>query len=150
MLARSPSRRTLFAAAWLMLQAALVLTAGRRINHAFGFRMFEESSTVQLHLERLVDDGGSLPIDAAWTTHDCEGRAVRYRWADLVRSGPVRLDAPLLAPYGADAGLLRARAAVAWVATHTPRDCETRGFAATVTRVRNGRALPDVAFTVSR
>jgi hypothetical protein len=150
MLARSPSLRTLFAAGWLTLQAALVLTAGRRINHAFGFRMFEESSTLALHLERLVDDGGRLPVDGAWTAHDCEGRAVRYRWSDLVRSGPVWLDVPLLEPYGADAGLARARAAVAWVAAHTPRDCETRGFAATVTRVRNGHLLPDVDFTVSR
>jgi hypothetical protein len=140
----------LFAVGWLTLQAVLVLTAQRRFNHAFGFRMFEESTTVTLHVERLVDDAGSLPIAAAWTVHDCAGRPVTYRWSELVPVGPFRLDVPLSEPYGADAGLARARAAVAWVAAHTPGDCETRALTATVTRVRNGRELPDVSFTVPR
>jgi hypothetical protein len=148
--ARSPSLRTLFAAAWLVAQAALVLTAERRSNHAFGFRMFEEITTVELRVSRLVDDGGNLPMGATWTAHDCDGRPVEYRWHDLVRVGPTFLNGPLLEPYGADTGLMRARAAVAWVATHTPRDCETRGLVATVSRVRNRRPLSDVTFTVSR
>jgi hypothetical protein len=147
---RWPWLRSLFAAAWLIAQAVLILTAERRSNHAFGFRMFEENTLVELRLSRLVDDGGNLPVGATWTTHDCEGQPVEYRWHDLVRVGPTFLNAPLLEPYGADTGLMRARAAVAWVATHTPRDCETRGFVATVSRVRNRRPLRDLTFTVSR
>jgi hypothetical protein len=149
-LTRSPSLRTLFAAVWLLVQALLILTAGRRINHAFGFRMFEESATIALHVERLVDDSGSLPIAAEWHAHDCRGQPIRYRWRDLVPSQLPLLDYALTAPYGADAALATARAAVAWVATHTPDDCETRAFAATVTRTRNGHLLDDISFTVRR
>lgn len=149
MFERFPSLRTLFAALWLAAQAALVLTSGGRLNHAFGFRMFEESTTVSLHVERLVD-GGSLPISDEWTTQDCQGRPARYQWHVLVPSGPQWLDVPLGAPYGSDAGLARAQAAVAWVATHTPDDCKTERFVATVTRRRNGRTLDDVVFSVPR
>jgi hypothetical protein len=146
--ARFPSLRIAFAVAWLIVQAALILTAGRRINHAFSFRMFEESSTATLHLARLVE-GGALPVHDEWQTRDCSGRAVRYRWHELVPDLPW-LDVPLGAPYGADAALARARAAVAWVAAHTPGDCEAHGLAATVERVRNGRVLASVGFVVPR
>ncbi len=135
--------------AWLAAQALLVGSAGRRLQHAFVFRMFEESSTVALHVERLVD-GGSLPIGEAWQARDCAGGAHSYRWSELVPAGPLYLDAQRLAPYGADAGVAQARAAVAWVAAHTPDDCETTALVATVRAVRNGRPLPPVRFTVAR
>ena len=143
------TRRAAVVVAWLLLQALLVATAGSRLQHAFGFRMFEESSTVMLHVERLVD-GGSLPIGEEWLTRDCAGHPHTYRWRTLVPAGPVVLDAARIQPYGADAGVAQARAAVAWVAAHTPDDCEATALVATVHPVKNGRPLPAVHFTVAR
>jgi hypothetical protein len=142
-------RRAAFVVAWLAAQALLVATAGGRIQHAFGFRMFEESSTVAVHVERLVD-GGSLPIGDAWQARDCAGVAHTYRWRALVPAGPTVLDVGRLAPYGADAAVAQARAAVAWVAAHTPDDCDTPALVATVRAVKNGRPLPPLRFTVVR
>ena len=147
-----PSRpwlRTAFAAAWLAAQAVLIATAGARLQHSFGFRMFEESSTASLHVERIVE-GGSLPVGLDWTAHDCRGAPHTYVWRRLVPFGPYQLDVPLNEPYGVDAAVARARAAVAWVATHTPDDCESSALDATVTPDTNGRAREPVRFTVRR
>ena len=53
---RSVSRlrhlRVVFSALWIGGQAALVLSAGMRPDHIFGFRMFPEASTMEIHLWR--------------------------------------------------------------------------------------------------
>src|SRR4051812_16331863 len=80
-----------FAAAYLAVQAALVLTAGQRADAAFGFRMFPESSTMELHLARRVEaptgHGTTLvPVeDGTWTAKDATGTMHVVRWKDRVK-----------------------------------------------------------------
>ena len=50
-----PKARVIFAAIWIAGQSALILTAGRRSEAAFGFRMFSESSTLSFSLTREID-----------------------------------------------------------------------------------------------
>jgi hypothetical protein len=146
---RFPGARLPFAVAWLAAQVALLATAGGRINHSFGFRMFDESALTVLHVERRVD-GGSLPIDDRWTARDCQGVPHEHVWKRLVPAGPYVLDHVLIAAYGADSAEARAKAVVQWVARHVPDDCETHAFDAVVSTVKNGRPRPDVRFTVTR
>jgi hypothetical protein len=146
-----PTARRLFVAAWLAAQATLVATAGLRADHAYGFRMFEESSTVELRLSRELDDGGLLPIDDDWEARDCTGALHHFSWSERVRlPAPERLGLALPAPYGAGAAEAQARAAVAWVAAHTPDDCQTLGFRAELRLRRNGLELQPISFTVRR
>lgn len=143
----APERRRIlragFAAAWLVAQGALIATAGSRPDRAFGFRMFAESGTVRLHVERVLDDGGLIPIgeDGAWEARDCAGEPHRFEWGHLVAyPAPWALDGELHSPYGTRAGLAQARAALEWVAAHTDGDCQTLGYRAVVEVRRNGGA----------
>ena len=47
--------RLVFCVAWITAQAVLILTAPRRADAAFGFRMFAESSTITVRLEREIE-----------------------------------------------------------------------------------------------
>ena len=58
-----PRARVVFAVVWLAAQAALIATAGLRPEHAFGFRMFSESTTAELHLYRRTFDGELVSED---------------------------------------------------------------------------------------
>jgi hypothetical protein len=145
--------RTGFAAAWLAVQAGLIATAGGRPDRALGFRMFAESGTVQLHVERVLDDGGLIPIggDGAWEARDCAGELHRFEWGRMVGyPAPWALERELHAPYGADAGAAQARAALEWVAAHTPDDCQTLAFRARVDVRRNGGVPERHQLTVER
>jgi hypothetical protein len=130
-----------FIAAWLATQLALIATAGRRPGHAFGFRMFSESSEIEVRLLRRVRGAGELvPVEhSQWVARDREGRPHRIHWGYLMgRNGP-HVEGPGRAPYGAVAQLAALEAALAWVAAHTPEDAETRQLVADVTVWTNGR-----------
>jgi hypothetical protein len=145
--------RTAFAAAWLAVQAYLIATAGARPDRALGFRMFAESGTVRLHVERVLDDGGMIPIggDGEWEARDCAGEPHRFAWGRMVGyPAPWALDQELHSPYGADAGAAEARAALEWVAAHTPEDCQTLALRARVEVRRNGGAPERRELTVER
>jgi hypothetical protein len=62
-----PRTRVAFAAAWIAGQAALVLTAARRPDHAFGFRMFPEASTIEIHLSRETERGSLDAPRGEWS-----------------------------------------------------------------------------------
>jgi hypothetical protein len=130
----------LFAAAWLSLQLGLVLTASRRPDGAFGFRMFPESSTVEVALFRELGRERVPVTDGAWTARDASGVAHTFTWRDRVKRPELAaFDVEMHASYGAAAQLARWQAALDDVAAHIPADAETRRLTLDVTVRRNGR-----------
>ncbi len=122
-----------------------MLTAGRRVDAAFAFRMFGESSTVRVALYREVlgADGKHNRVhvdDGVWSANDAGGLTRRFAWSDRVRRYELaRFDTETSAKYGVDATLARLQAALDDVATHTADDADTRRFFLDVTVRRNGR-----------
>jgi hypothetical protein len=152
MLDLGPRGRTILCGLFFGSEAVLSATAGMRSDRSYGFRMFPESSSIEVHLSRRLDDGQLLPVEAGrWLVHDCSGGLHTVLWRKMVRyPAPWKLDSPVGAPYGVESEIHRTRDAVAWVAAHTPEDCETRAFVAHVVPTRNGRALDPVDFEVPR
>jgi hypothetical protein len=141
-----PRVRTAFAAAYLATQIALVGTAGARADHAFGFRMFGESSTMNARLFREIDASSGhgtvkVPVEnGAWVARDSDGAPQRVSWRDRIREpGLATFDTTFHASYGADAQLARLQAALTDVAAHIPQDAETRGLVMEVSVRKNGR-----------
>ncbi len=133
------SYRILFAAFWLAGQMALVLTASRRVDGAFGFRMFSESSTMKLVLSRELEQGRVHVDDGVWTAHAADGTVHRLTWYDRVPTPYWIFDREMHASYGAAAQLARLQGALDDVAAHVPNDAETKRFVLDVTVRRNGR-----------
>jgi len=134
----------IFAVAWLAAQVALVLTADRRVDAAFGFQMFTESSTIRMSLYREIigADGQRLRVhvdDGVWSANDAGGLRRSFAWSERVRRYELaRFDTETAAKYSAAATLARLQAALDDVATHTPDDADTRRFFLDVTVRRNG------------
>lgn len=130
-----------FAAAWVGLQLVLVLTASRRPDGAFGFRMFPESSTIRVSLFRELGEGGRVPASGgAWTARDAAGAPHAFAWRDRVKRPELAtFDVEMHAAYGASAQLARWQAALDDVAAHLDMDAETRRLSLDVTVRRNGR-----------
>jgi len=133
--------RLLFTALWLALQFTLVLTADRRPDGAFGFRMFSESSTLRLVLYREVASGALVRVDdGTWLANDGAGVAHRFSWYDRVKRPEMGVfNREISASYGAEAQVERLRAALVDLASHVPDDAETRRFLLEATIRRNGR-----------
>jgi hypothetical protein len=137
--------RIVFAFAWVATQIALVITADRRPDGAFGFRMFADSSTVKITLYREVvgDDGQRTRIhleDGVWSARDTGGLKRRFAWTDRVRRRELAtFDTEMSSKYGTAAQLTRLQAALDDVATHTPDDADTRRFLLDVVVRKNGR-----------
>lgn len=141
-----PRSRVLFAAAWLVVQGALVATAGGRSDNAFGFRMFNESSTLNVHLSRRVDSmaghGTVLVsvVDGEWVARDRDGRPHRIKWRDRVHEGGLSaFDRTIHASYGSAAQLARLQLALDDVAAHLQEDVETRALVLEIDVRKNGR-----------
>jgi hypothetical protein len=135
-----PRARVAFAVSWIAGQLGLVLTAGRRPDHVFGFRMFPEASTVEIHVMR-VTAAGELPAPRGeWSARDASGQLRHFRWRDRVHD-PVlgALDERVFASYGVDAQLARLQRALDDVAHHLDEDAETVGLRANVVVRKNGR-----------
>jgi hypothetical protein len=142
-----PRARTAFAAAYLVTQMALVASAGGRADHAFGFRMFGESSTLNVALFRQIDSPsghGTVRVhveNGSWIAKNADGAPQRISWRDRVRDpGLSTFDTTIHASYGADAQVARLQLALADVAAHIPQDAETRGLVLEVSERKNGRA----------
>jgi hypothetical protein len=138
--------RVAFAATYLTLQAVLIVTSARRPDRAFGFQMFNESSTVQFALLREVESPsghGTLLVhasDGEWKARGLDGSLRRFAWRDRVKIPALSaFDVTLEAGYGASAQLARMQEALDDVAEHTPNDAETRRLLADVIVKRNGR-----------
>ncbi len=135
--------RVLFAAIWVLGQLALILTANRRVDGAFGFRMFNESSTIKLTLYREIDrPGGRERVrveGGAWTARGPDGTPRRITWYERIPRPRWVFDAEMHASYGAATQLERLQNALDYLATHVPEDDETRRFVLEVAVRRNGR-----------
>ena len=136
--------RLVVAFVWVAVQVTLILTAGRRPDGAFGFRMFNESSTIKLSLYREVEGPGGgrarVHVDAGvWTARAADGTNHRLSWYDRVPTPFFPFDREFHASYGARAQLARLQAALDDLATHLPLDAETRRLVLDVTVRRNGR-----------
>jgi hypothetical protein len=137
--------RIAFAFAGVATQVVLVITADRRPDGAFGFRMFAESSTVKITLYREVvgEDGQRKRIhleDGVWSARDAGGLKRRFAWTDRVRRRELAtFETEISSKYGTNAQLTRLQAALDDVATHTPDDADTRRFLLDVVVRKNGR-----------
>jgi hypothetical protein len=130
-----------FAAAWILGQATLVLTAATRPDHIFGFRMFPEASTLEIHLWRDTNAGAVATVRGDWSARSATGQLRHFSWRDRVRD-PVlgTVDARVFASYGVDAQLARLGHALDDVADHIADDAETRRLRAEVIVRKNGGA----------
>jgi hypothetical protein len=148
--------RLVFAAAWLAGQIALIVTADRRPDGAFGFRMFSESSTIKLALYREMGremgretgrETGDARVhvdDGVWSAVGPDGKTHRVTWYDRVPSPFWPFDRETHASYGAATQLVRLQRALDDVAAHIPEDAETRRLVLDVTIRRNGREATTV------
>jgi hypothetical protein len=138
--------RTWLAAAYLTIQASLVLTAGLRPDGVFSFQMFNESSRIAIALGRRVPapGGGTTVVatDGAWEAIDATGTVRHFRWTDRIRD-PIlsTLGRPVHASYGVAAQLFRLQKALDDVAGHLDGDSETRALVADVRIWQNGREV---------
>jgi hypothetical protein len=135
---------------------ALVLTADRRSDGAFGFRMFSESSSMKLVLYREVERGSGVldrvhVDEGVWIAHstDRDGMVHRLTWYDRIPAPFWVFDREMHASYGAATQLSRLQGALDDVASHVPNDAETRRFVLEVSVRRNGHE-PVVHRLVSR
>jgi hypothetical protein len=135
-----PEGRVAFAGFWIAGQIALILSAARRSDHTFGFRMFPEASTMQVHLVRELR-GGTLPAPRGeWSARDAAGQLRHFSWRERVRDPLLgSLDERVFASYGVDAQLARLHRALDDVADHIPEDGETLRLRAEVLVWKNGR-----------
>jgi hypothetical protein len=132
--------RVVFAAAWITGQIALILTAAARPDHIFGFRMFPEASTMEIHLSREVG-GGEVPAPRGeWKARDRAGQVRSWSWSDRVRDGVLgRVDVRVFASYGVDAQLFRLQHALDDEVDHIADDTQTKRLVAKVDYWKNGR-----------
>jgi hypothetical protein len=122
------------------MQVALVLSAGRRLDHSFGFRMFPEASTMEIRLVRLVSSGWVAAPHGEWSARDAQGQLRHFSWRDRVRDpGLASLDERIFASYGVDAQLAWLQRALDDVSDHLPEDGETLRLRADVIYWKNGR-----------
>lgn len=146
--------RAILVFVYLAVQAALIATAGSRADNAFGFRMFNESSSLEAHLKREVDSptGHGFVIveahDGKWRVKDDAGNWRRFDWYERVKSGAVSpLDQNVHASYGAAAQIERLHAALEDVAAHVTGDHETIALVLYIEVSKNGRPPEHVEFT---
>jgi len=138
--------RVAFATAWIAAQVALVATAGRRPDGAFGFRMFSESTTIRVALYREITGATAaatetrIHVDAGtWSARDASGVPKQFSWYDRVWPNVAVFDREVHASYGEAAQLARLQRAVDDVAAHIGEDSETRRLLLEVSVRRNGR-----------
>jgi len=136
-----PRARGAFALLYVGVMVSVVVSAQFRPDHVFGFQMFNESSTVNIHLYRRVRgrrEPEPLP-DGAF--RDRDGRQVRwFRWHDRVHD-PVlgHLDVPQHAKYGLAGQLFRLQLALDDFVARLPPEAATVGLVARVETLKNGR-----------
>jgi hypothetical protein len=149
--ARPANQRIVFAAIWILVQIVLVVTASRRADGAFGFRMFAESAGIKVALFRDVappvgDGRGSaespmrVHVDGGvWNARGADGVVRRKSWYDRVPFPRWVFDQEMHASYGAATQLARLQAALDDVTAHLTDDTETLRLVLVVVERRNGR-----------
>jgi hypothetical protein len=138
-----PRARVVFAATWILAQAALIASAGRRPEHAFGFRMFSESTTAELHLSRRTRDGAVVPADhGGWWTRSRRGVRQFLSIRDYIDAPELSFyDVRMPAAYGRQAELARLVSALDDVIDRLgDEDRDTTGFLVDVALRKGGGA----------
>ncbi|HEY3495650.1 MAG TPA: hypothetical protein VGK73_13225 [Polyangiaceae bacterium] len=138
--------------AGLLLATAVGMSQPDRV---FGFQMFNESSTIEISLERRVRRGGKRSVeplpDGSWSARDRNGTVHRFRWTDRVHYGALgTLGVRRHASYGLDAQLFRLKRALEDVLRNIPDDAETEALIAVVEASRNGRPPERIRLTAVR
>jgi hypothetical protein len=121
--------RRLVVLAVVLLQLFFVARGYWSDHRQFAFQMFPESSTWRADVVRVTADGRRVPVELPWAG---------YRWDELVQTRG--LSYPSVrhhADSGLDNQIAFLDAALDWVASHTPRDHDTRYLKATVTAWHN-------------
>jgi hypothetical protein len=116
-------------AAVVVVQLAFIVAGYSNDHKTFAFQMFPEASTWRADVVRVTGDGRRVPVSEPWAG---------YRWDELVPDSA--LTYPELrhhADAGLDNQLAFLRSALDYVASHTPRDHETRYLEARVTAWHN-------------
>ena len=141
-----PALRLAFGAGWVALQAGLILTASRRAEGAFGFRMFAESSTLMAQLSREVEAPSghgtvTLPLkEGEWAARGRDGYLHAFRWKDRVIEPNLSVfGVTIHAAYSAAAQVERWHAALDDVAAHLADDTETKELHLDLVVRKNGR-----------
>jgi len=149
--------RLAFCVAWIVTQAVLILTASRRADAAFGFRMFAESSTLTVRLEREIEAPSGhgtvvVPVkNGEWVARGPDGKPHAIRWRDrVIESNLTRFDVPMHAAYSAAAQVERWHGALDDVAAHLSEDGETSALHLDLTVSRNGHEPALYHFTAAR
>jgi hypothetical protein len=135
-----PRARVVFGACWIAAQSALVVSAGGRSDHIFGFRMFPEASTLEIHLSRVTSTATLRAPHGEWSARSTSGQLRHFSWRDRVRD-PVlgTIDARVFASYGVDAQIARLKRALDDVTEHLDGDDETLCLRADILVRKNGR-----------
>jgi hypothetical protein len=135
--------RTLFAALYLAVQAGLVLSSRSRPDGVFSFQMFNESSTISIHLSRrMTTPSGevTVPTNGKWEEKSETGGHKLFSWNDRVADPMLgTLDREVHAAYGVDAQLYRLQRAMDDFVRSLPQGTETRSLVADIQVRRNGR-----------
>lgn len=121
--ARRIARRLMFVGV-LAAQMVFVVRAYWAPHNEFGFQMFPEASEWRAEIVRVTTGGDRLPIGD--------------EWSELVAGrGLTHPGHRQHANNGLSSQLAFLEDALAWVATHTPDDHDTRYYEATVTQWHN-------------
>jgi len=120
-----------FIVAVLAVQIGFAVNGYREPHKFFAFQPFNESSTYEADIVRVTWEGERVPVDVDWAGYD---------WNELVHMAALRNPSRLRHAYmGVGATVDFLDQALDWVATHTPRDTDTRYLEATVTTFNNTR-----------
>lgn len=144
MFARADVVKAFVLLGWLALQGTLIATAGPRPEHAFGFRMFGEASTLKYSLYRVVraPDGTQRELkcdEGRYRIAKGGGEGVAFDWHDWVKTPALgTFDREIVASYGVAAQRSRLAAAVDSFADQVPADRETARFVIRGYSRRNG------------
>jgi hypothetical protein len=137
-----PRARVAFAVAYASVMLVVVISAQYRPDHAFGFQMFNETSTLNIHLYRRIRGERQLEafVDGGFTTRGKDGSPRRIEWRDRVRDRVLgRLDETVHAKYGLAGQLQRLDLALKDFVRHLGDDQDTQEIVAVVETRKNGR-----------
>ncbi|MFZ5890814.1 MAG: hypothetical protein ACOY0T_07150 [Myxococcota bacterium] len=147
--------RGLFIAGFLALQLGLIATADLRPDRVYGFRMFNESSSLKFELYRKVrhrrGERSVKVVDGSWQARTPDGELRTFSWNERVRYGALtRMGEFVHATYGLDAQLFRLQRALDDVVSHIPDDQDTLALVAEVDTRKNGRPGPSLTLEARR
>jgi hypothetical protein len=137
-----PRARVVFAATYVLVMLGVVAGAQYQPDHVFGFQMFNESSTLNIHLYRRVRGTRTLEpfVDGGFTTRRKNGELRRIEWRERVRDRVLgRLDETVHAKYGLAGQLHRLQLALRDFARYLGDDRDTEELVAVVETRKNGR-----------